>query len=344
MPATMRAARFHEHGGPQVIRIEEVPVPEPGPGEVRLRVEATALNHLDLWVRRGIPIETTMPHIGGSDLVGRIDAVGPGGGDFDPRVRYVVDPSIGCGTCEWCTRGEVPLCIRYRILGEHTDGGFAEFVVVPVANLYPVPDALPLERAAAAPLATLTAWRALVTRGRLQAGESLLVTGASGGVATAAIQIGRYLGAHVYAVTSGAHVERVRALGADIVYDRHAVDFSRQLWKDTGKRGVDVIVDSVGSVFFEQCVRALARNGRLVVYGATSGAEARLDLRVVFWKQIQVIGTTMSTPQEFRTAMELVVEGRIQPVVDTVMPLDQARGAHERLEAGNVFGKLVLVP
>ncbi len=344
MAATMRAARFHENGPADVLRIEDVPVPEPGPGEVRLRVEAAALNHLDLWVRRGLPIETTMPHIGGSDVAGRIDATGTGVSGLDAQARYVVDPSIGCGECEWCRRGDVPLCVRYRILGEHTNGGFAEYVIVPAANLYAVPDALPLERAAAAPLATLTAWRALTTRARLQAGESLLVTGASGGVSTAAIQIGVVLGARVFAVTSAAHVERVRALGADVVYDRDSVDFAREVWRETDRRGVDVIVDSVGEAFFESNVRALTRGGRMVVYGATTGHAGRLDLRVVFWKQIEVLGSTMATPAEFRAAMDLVVQGSVRPVVDEVLPLDRIREAHERLEAGNAFGKLVLTP
>jgi NADPH:quinone reductase-like Zn-dependent oxidoreductase len=343
MARTMTAALFRENGPPDVLQIERVPVPEPGPGSVRLRVEAAALNHLDLWVRRGLPIETTMPHIGGSDVAGRIDAVGPGVA-VDEAARYVVDPSLGCGTCEWCRRGDTPLCITYRILGEHTDGGFAEFVVVPAANLYAVPDALPLEQAAAAPIATLTAWRALVTRARLQAGESVLVTGASGGVATAAIQIARYLGARVYAVTSADSVERVRGLGADVVYDRDSTDFSRALWHDTDRRGVDVVLDSVGAAFFESSVRSLARGGRMVVYGATTGHAATLDLRVVFWKQIEILGSTMATPSEFRAAMDLVVEGRIQPVVDSVLPLERVREAHERLEAGQVFGKIVLVP
>lgn len=338
----MKAAIFHEQGGPEVVRVEQVAVPDPGPGEVRLRVEAAALNHLDLWVRRGLPIETTMPHIGGSDICGRIDTVGADAGDMDVDARYVVDPSVGCGACEYCARGDVPLCARYRIIGEHTQGGFAEFVVVPAANLYAVPDALPLEAAAAAPLTFLTAWRALTTRARLQAGETLLVTGASGGVATAAIQIGRHLGARVFAVTSAPHVERVRAIGADVVYDRAQVDFSRELWRDTNKRGADVIVDSVGEQFFEQNVRALSRGGRLVVYGATTGPRVHLDLRVAFWKQIEVIGTTMATAAEFRAVMDLIVRGEMVPVVDKVLPLDAAREAHERLEAGNAFGKIVL--
>lgn len=340
----MRAALFHEHGDPGVVRVERVPVPEPGPGTVRLRVEAAALNHLDLWVRRGLPIETTMPHIGGSDVAGSIDAVGPGVPDLVAAGRFVVDPSLGCGTCEWCRRGEVPLCEHYRILGEHTDGGFAEYVVVPAANLYPVPAALPLAEAAAAPLATLTAYRALVTRARLRPGEAVLVTGASGGVATAAIQIAKHIGARVHAVTTTEYMDRVRALGADVVHDRTAVDFSREIWRETNKRGVDVILDSVGEAFFPKNVRALARGGRLVVYGATTGHAGQLDLRLVFWKQIEVLGSTMATPAEFREAMALVVQGIVRPVVDCVMPLDRAAAAHERLEAGAAFGKIVLQP
>lgn len=340
----MKAALFHENGPPEVIRIEDVPVPEPEAGMVRLRVEAAAMNHLDLWMRRGLPTHNRLPHIGGSDLAGRIDALGPRVTGLDPDARYVVDPSIGCGECEWCLAGDVPLCVRYRILGEHTNGGFAEYVVVPAANLYAVPDALPVQVAAAAPLSSLTAWRALTTRARLQAGESLLVTGASGGVSTAAIQIARFLGARVYAVTTTANVERVRALGAHVVYDRERVDFSREVWRDTQKRGVDVILDSVGEAFFEKNVRALVRGGRMVVYGATTGPTGKLDLRQLFWKQIDLLGSTMSTPTEFRAAMDLVVQGTIQPVVDSVLPLSQARAAHERLEAGDAFGKLVLVP
>lgn len=344
MGRTMRAALFDETGGPEVVRTGVAPVPVPGPGEVRLRVEAAALNHLDLWVRRGLPIETTMPHIGGSDVAGRIDAVGPGVGEVDGAARYVVDPSLGCGACEWCRSGEVPLCVRYRILGEHTQGGFAEYVVAPVANLFVVPESLPLEVAAAAPLASLTAWRALTSRAQLRPGESVLITGASGGVATAAIQIARHLGARVFAVTSAPHVERVRALGADVVYDRAAVDFSREVWLATDKRGVDVVLDSVGAAFFAQNVRALTRDGRMVVYGATTGAQASVDLRLVYWKQIRLIGSTMATPAEFRQALDLVVRGVIRPVVDEVLPLEQARAAHERLEAGSAFGKIVLQP
>jgi NADPH:quinone reductase-like Zn-dependent oxidoreductase len=340
----MKAAIFHEFGGPEVIRIEDVPRPEPGAGEVLLRVRAAALNHLDLWVRRGLPVETTMPHIGGSDVAGEVVEVGPGVVGVAPGARVVVDPSIGCGRCEACLRGETPLCAEYRILGEHTQGGFAEYVVVPASNLYPIPEGMPYEEAAAAPLVFLTAWRGLIGRGGLRAGEDVLVTGASGGVATAAIQIAKLAGARVFAVTTTENVERVRELGADVVYDRTAVDFSKEVWRDTGKRGVDLILDSVGAATWKQNLRALARGGRLVVYGATTGPIGETDLRVVFWKQAQIIGTTMASRREFEEAMKLVFRGELRPVVDVVWPLDRAREAHERLERGEQFGKIVLVP
>ena len=340
----MKAAIFHEFGGPEVIRIEDVPRPEPGAGEVLLRVRAAALNHLDLWVRRGLPVETTMPHIGGSDVAGEVVEVGPGVVGVAPGARVVVDPSIGCGRCEACLRGETPLCAEYRILGEHTQGGFAEYVVVPASNLYPIPEGMPYEEAAAAPLVFLTAWRGLIGRGGLRAGEDVLVTGASGGVATAAIQIAKLAGARVFAVTTTENVERVRELGADVVYDRTAVDFSKEVWRDTGKRGVDLILDSVGAATWKQNLRALARGGRLVVYGATTGPIGETDLRVVFWKQAQIIGTTMASRREFEEAMKLVFRGELRPVVDVVWPLERAREAHERLERGEQFGKIVLVP
>lgn len=339
----MRAAIFREHGGPEVLETTDVERPAPGVGEVLVRVRAASLNHLDLWVRRGLPIETPMPHIGGSDIAGEVAELGEGVEGIEIGARVVVDPSIGCGRCEWCRAGETPLCPDYRIIGEHTQGGFAEYAVVPAANLLPIPDGFSYEEAAAAPLVFLTAWRGLITRGRLRAGEDLLVTGASGGVGSAAVQIGKYAGARVFAVTTTENIERVRALGADVVYDRSQVDFSREIWRDTGKRGVDLTIDSVGTKTWEANLRALARGGRLVVYGATTGPIAETDLRLVFWKQIELIGTTMSSRREFETVMKLVFRGELEPVIDRVYPLEEIRAAHERLEAGEQFGKVVVV-
>ncbi|HEX2188590.1 MAG TPA: zinc-binding dehydrogenase [Longimicrobiaceae bacterium] len=341
----MRAAIFHEHGGPEVVRIEEIPRPEPGPGEVRVRVRAAAMNHLDLWVRRGLPIDTTMPHVGGSDVAGVVDALGPGAEGVAPGERVVVNPSLSCGRCEWCAAGEVPLCPEYRILGEHTDGGFTEYVAVPAANVYRIPDELSFEAAAALPVSYMTAWRAVVGRARVRPGEDVLVLGASGGTAAASVQVAKLCGARVFAVTSGArNVARVRELGADVVYDREQTDFSRQVFQDTGRRGVDVVVENVGEATWKGSVRALARGGRLVCYGATTGPRAEIDLRVLFWKQLEVIGSTMASRPEFEAMLRAAFRGDLVPVVDSVLPLERAREAHERLEAGGQFGKIVLVP
>ncbi len=341
----MRAAIFHENGGPEVVRIEEIPRPAPGPGEVLVRVRAAGLNHLDLWVRRGIPIETTMPHVGGSDVAGTVEELGGGVDRVGVGERVVVNPSLSCGRCESCAAGEVPLCPEYRILGEHTDGGFTELVAVPAANVYRLPDHLSFEAAAALPVSYMTAWRAVVGRGRVRPGEDVLVLGASGGTASAAVQVAKLAGARVFAVTSGAeNVARVRELGADVVYDRDQVDFSREVFRDTGRRGVDVVVENVGEATWKGSIRALARGGRLVCYGATTGPRGDIDLRVLFWKQVEIIGTTMASRPEFEAMLRAVFRGDLAPVIDSVMPLDRAREAHERLEAGGQFGKIVLVP
>jgi NADPH:quinone reductase-like Zn-dependent oxidoreductase len=300
----VKAAVFHEFGGPDVVRIEDVAEPVPGAGEVQVRVAAVALNHLDLWVRRGLPIDLPMPHIGGSDVAGIVSRVGPDVNEVTVGTRVVVNPTLSCGKCAACMRQDEALCVSLRVLGEHTQGGLAEFVVVPATNVHAVPAGYPLERAAAAPLTFATAWRGLHSRAMLQHGESLLVTGASGGVATAAIQIARRAGARIFAVTTTEHIERVRQLGAETVYDRNTTDFSSAVWRDTNKTGVDVIFDSVGEATWHACLRALSRGGRLVVYGATTGPDARTDLRLLFWKQIAILGTTMSDRSEFRAVMD----------------------------------------
>ena len=341
----MRAAIFHEHGGPEVVRIEEVARPVAGPGEVLVEVRAAALNHLDLWVRRGIPIETTMPHIGGSDVAGVIAEVGEGVDEGRVGQRVVVNPSLWCGHCRECARGEESMCARYRILGEHTNGGFAEFVAAAADRVYAIPDELSFETAAALPISYQTAWRALLTRARLRPSEDVLVIGASGGTAIAAVQIARLAGARVFAVTSGAeNVRRLRELGASFVYDRDVEDWSKAVFRDTERRGVDVVVENVGAATWSGSVRALARGGRLVTYGATAGPLVEIDLRVLFWKQLEIIGTTMASRGEFEDMLRAVLTGGLRPVVDSVMKLDQAREAHERLEAGGQFGKIILVP
>jgi len=342
----MRAAVFNKHGGPDVIEIAEVSTPRVGAGQVRIAVRAAALNHLDLWARRGLPgLELRFPHIGGADIAGTIAELGPGVEDLQIGGRALINPSLWCGKCEWCRAGEESLCSSYRLIGEHIDGGFAEYVVVPERNVLPLPDDMSFEEAAAVPLVYQTAWRGLIRRGRLRAGESVLITGGSGGVSTAALQIAKLAGAHVLAVTAGEDkVRRLIELGADQVIDRVKSDFSREIWKATGKRGVDLAFDSVGEAIWPDIIRSLTRGGRLVTYGATTGPEGHANIRLLFWKQHEFIGTTMASRSEFEAVMALVFQKKLQPVIDVVWPLERAREAHERLESGEQFGKIVLKP
>ena len=341
----MRAAVFSEFGGPEVVRLEEMEKPEPGPGEVRIAVRAAALNHLDLWVRRGLPLKITMPHIGGSDVAGVVDAVGPGAERVELGTRVVVDPSLDYDWYDGATSGAGLPGPEFRIIGEHTQGGFAEYCVVPARNLVEIPEGVAFEEAAAASLVAVTAWRGLMVRGGLRAGERVLITGASGGVSTLAVQLARLAGAEVFAVTSGfANVERVRELGAHVVYDRLETNWSKQVWLDTGKRGVDLVFDAVGQSVWTQCLKALAVRGRLVTYGATTGAAGDTEIRLVFWRQLSILGSTMGSPEDYRTVMDLVFQRKLSPVIHAVLPLVEARRAHEMLEAGESFGKVVLTP
>ncbi|MEE2669499.1 MAG: zinc-binding dehydrogenase [Gemmatimonadota bacterium] len=341
----MRAALFSEHGGPEVIRVAEVETPEPGPGEVRLAVRAVSLNHLDLWARRGLPFEIPMPHIGGSDVAGIVDAIGPGAQEVPLGTRVVVDPSLNYEWYQNTRRGAEISQPSFEVFGEHTQGGLADYCVVPATNLQEIPESVSFEVAGAAGVTFVTAWHALLGRGNLRPGETVLVTGASGGVSTAAIQIAKFSGARVYAVTSGrTNVDRVKTLGADVVYDRLEVDFAHEVWHDTGKRGVDIILDSVGEPLWESCLRSLAVGGRLVSYGGTVGPTVESDVRVIFWKQLSILGSTLGPPEDFRRVMTLIFDGLLTPVIYEVLPLTEARKAHELLESGKVFGKLVIVP
>lgn len=340
----MRAAVFHEHGGPEVLQLEELPLPAPEPGELRIAVKAAALNHLDLWVRRGLPIEITMPHIGGSDLAGVVDAVGDGV-EVPVGTRVVVDPSLDYDWYDGEPPGPSIPGPALRLIGEHTQGGFAEYAVVPAANCLEIPGEVSFDTAAAASLTFVTAWHALHGRAGVKAGERVLVTGGSGGVSTAGIQIARHAGATVLAVTSGPdNVARVRELGAHHVYDRLEEDWVAGVRRDTEKAGVDVILDSVGGPMWSGMMRVLGVQGRLVSYGATAGPKVEIDMRHMFWKQLSVMGSTMGTPTEYRRAMRCVFRGEMAPVIHDVFPLDRIREAHELLEAGDVFGKLVIRP
>lgn len=342
----MKAAIFREHGGTDKLEIADVPTPVAGAGEVVVRVRAAAMNHLDLWVRRGLPgIEISLPHIGGSDIAGEVVELGAGVASVSKNARVIVNPGLWDGTCEWCQKGEHSLCADYRIIGEHTDGGFAEYVAVPAANLVEIPDEFSFEEAAAVPLVFLTAWRALITQARLRAGESVLIQGASGGAASAAIQIAKLAGAYVFAVTSSDEkAAHARELGADEVIDRTQEDFSKAIFKRTNRRGVDVVLENTGEKTWEGSLRSLARGGRLVTYGGTTGPDGNTNIPLLFWKQVQIIGSTMGTAAEFATVTRLVWQRRLRPVIDRVLPLDDIKAAHEILEAGEQFGKIVLTP
>ncbi len=350
---TMRAVRLHGHGGLEALRYETgVPVPEPGPGEALIRVKACALNYLDIWVRRGLPgLPPKLPHIPGSDVAGLVEKLGPGP-DTQAEAdalgvgvgqRVVINPGLSCGRCEWCRRGEDPLCDRYGIVGEHVDGGYAEFVKVPVRNLMPIPEGFSFEEAAAAPLVFLTAWRALISRARLRPGETVLVLGASGGVGTACVQIAKLVGCRVIAVAGGAEkLQRLKELGADELIDHTAQDFSKEAWRLTDKRGVDVVVDSVGEATWEGSLRALAKDGRLVTFGATSGPRPPTNVPLLFWRQLRIIGSTMGNHREFTEVMKLVWTRKLKPVVYKTFPLERAAEAQRTLEARRHVGKIVL--
>jgi NADPH:quinone reductase-like Zn-dependent oxidoreductase len=333
------------HGAPEVIQRETIELPDPGPRQARVRVRAVACNHLDVWVRKGLPnLKLEYPHRLGSDIVGEIDALGPGArtaakvGD-----RVVVSPGVSCGVCERCLSGEDNLCREYAILGEHTSGGYSRHVVVPDANLLPYPGDLSFTQAAAVPLVFLTAWQMVVTKGGVRPGQTVLVQAAGSGVSTAAIQIARLHGARVIATTgTDAKAARARALGADDVVNYATQDFVAEVKRLTGKRGADLVIDHVGGEVLARSVLATAAGGRIVTCGATAGFTAALDLRHVFFRQIALLGSTMGSKGSLFGILDHVRAGRLRPVVDRVLPLWEAREAHRVLEAREAFGKVVL--
>jgi NADPH:quinone reductase-like Zn-dependent oxidoreductase len=345
----LKALCFYEHGGPEVLQYQDIVNPKPGPGEVLVQVKACALNHLDVWVRRGWPgLMLEMPHIGGADVAGVIADLGKGVNGWQVGDRVVVDPGIVTGEDEFTQRGEHSLSvgIHYLILGEQIPGGMAEQAVVPAANLLKMPDNWDYPEAAAPLLVSLTAWRMLFKRAELRAGESVLIVGAGGGVNSVALQLAKWAGATVYALTSTQEkMAQATHLGADVVLNyREDLDWHKTVSRITGRRGVDVVVDNVGQTTLNKSMRALARGGRLVIVGNTSGPKTEIDIRFIFGKQISLIGSTMGSPQDFRDVMKLVWDGKIKAPVDRVLPLSEGREGHALLESGAKFGKIVLVP
>ncbi|MBI4787400.1 MAG: zinc-binding dehydrogenase [Chloroflexi bacterium] len=340
----MKALAIYEHGGIDKLQIVDLPKPVIGPDDVLIAVKATALNRLDLFVRNGSPaLKLPMPHIPGSDGAGIIAEIGANVRGLQVGQPVTINPGLSCGRCDFCLAGEQSLCGEFKILGEHVTGAAAEFVCVPAVNVLPIPNGFSFELAAAAPLVFLTAWRALISRARLRAGEDVLVIGAGAGTATAAIQIAKYAGARVFATSSSDEkLQMAKEIGADELINYKTQEWDRELFVQTGKRGVDVVFESVGAATWLKSIRSLKRGGRVVVIGATTGPHPQEELAYIFWKQIDILGSTMSSQSEFRDVMKLVLSGKLKPVIDSVFPLERARDAHARLESGEQFGKIVM--
>ena len=331
----MKAVRFHQHGGPEVLRFEDAPDPAPRPGHTIVRVRACALNHLDIWQRRGIErVKIPFPHISGADVAGEIAG---------SNERVMLQPGLSCGRCAACLAGRDNRCAQYDVLGYQSDGGYADYVSVPDANVIPVPPHVGFVEAAAFPLTFLTAWHMLFTRARLEEGEAVVVLAAGSGVGQAAVQLARHAGAFVIATAGSAEKAALaQKLGADATIDHSAEDIASAVKRLTSGRGADIVVEHVGQTTWDASVRSLARGGRLVTCGATTGHAAAVDLRHLFGRQLSLLGSYMGEKAELLKAARLFFGGIVRPVVDRVFPLAEAAEAHRYLESRQQFGKVVL--
>jgi len=342
----MKALAFNEFGGPEKLKLQDVQDPKIGPGEVLVRVRACALNHLDLFVREGIPaLKTPLPFWTGCDIAGDVVEVGAAAEGVKVGDRVAVNPNLTCGRCEFCIQGEDSMCLRYGILGEHERGGLAELVKVRAGNLLPLPEHVSYDEAASFILVNLTAWRMVVTQAAVRPGEDVLILGVGGGVSSTAVQIAKLCGARVWVTSSSdAKLERARALGADECINYVKDDWAKVVFEKTARRGVDVIVENVGAGTWKQSLRSLRKGGRLVTCGATTGPIGETDIRIVFWNQLRIIGSTMGNRKEFDAVMTQFFRGRLKAIIDDVLPLKDGAAAQRKLAEGKQFGKIVLKP
>jgi len=340
----MKAVRFHRHGGPEVLQYEDAPDPKPDSDEALVRVKACALNHIDIWARNGLPnVEIHLPHISGSDIAGKVEWVPPEEEEFREGDEIIVNPGLGCGRCEKCLIDKDNQCRYYSIIGYETDGGYAELTKVPRRNLVKKPARMDFVQAASFPLVSLTAYHMLVTKAKVRAGETVLVIAANSGVGSAAIQVAKAFGAVVIATAGDPEkMEKAKALGADHVIDHYRKDVLEETRRLTGRRGVDVVVEHVGKATWEKSLKALAKGGRLVLCGATTGADVTTDLRYVFNRELTIYGSYMASKGELSKAIEFFESGKLNPVVDSKYHLEEAAEAQKRMERSKHFGKIVL--
>ena len=340
----MKAIVFHQHGAPEVLKHEDAPEPSIRSNEALVRVKACALNHLDLWVRRGIPgVPIPLPHIPGSDVSGEIARIGADVTTVRVGQKVVLAPGVTCGKCAACISGQDNRCRQFSNLGYLIDGGCAEFVRAPEENCLPYPENLSFEESASIPLVFQTAWHMLVARAELQPGEDVLVLGAGSGVGSAAIQIAKFFGARVLATAStDEKLQKAKQLDADHLINHKTQRIRDEVRRITNKRGVDVVFEHVGTATWADSLASLALGGRLVTCGATTGSDAKVDLRFLFGRQLSLLGSYMGTKSELHTVMKLVAAGRLKPIVDRVFPLAEAAAAHAYLESSSQFGKVVL--
>ncbi len=340
----MKAVLFHQHGGPEVLEYTDFPTPEPKDGEVLIRLRASALNRMDVFVRNGWPgLKLEMPHINGADGAGDVVQVGAGVSEFKPGDRVVINANLGCGKCEFCLNGQDNMCRDWHLLGETMRGTYAEYICLPARQLYKLPHDFDFHAAAASGLVYQTAWHSMVKRGGVHAGETVAIVGAGGGVNSASIQIAKYLGARVIVIGSNnVKLEGARSLGADILIDRSQTeDWSKAIFIATEKRGVDAVIDNVGTTF-PLSLRALRKGGRLLTVGNTGAPRFEIDNRFIFAKHLSIIGSTMSTLADFSEVMDLIVAEKLKAVLDKTFPLKEAAAAQERLWRGDNFGKITL--